>query len=325
MQRHLWSSSQSVWRSLIGLVLLLLTACSTLPPTQQSESERATHETTPPSPTHPQPTPGPTSTHEPPVVHNIHAPIDWYVWQGYWQGGVLEPGAKFNCGPATIAMALRYGSNNALRLTPEEVRDTIPHKRGKQEGMYHTDLAIALDYWEMPWRKVSSLEEIEQAIAQNHIVVASVRMSKIRHADASAPIQVCGADGICTAISGRYSDYEGQHAVVVKGFVEDRTSGQRYVVVYDPDVWGGNATYYYMGDTRFPKGLDRLYPYKEFQDALYAQRPRALEILATPWEPIEYIDPQSGVVLAAEQDIISSPFWCAEQQGEVSHVEWCGW
>lgn len=333
MQRHRCSTSQSVWRSLILVFLLIfvfLTACTPAPAVHQPDSATTEQVTRQPTSstadrvvataTNP-----PTTTAQPHVVHDIHAPIDWYVWQGYWNDDELEPGAKFNCGPATVAMALRYGSNNALQLTPEEVRDTIPNKRGKQEGMLHTDMVVALDYWEMPWRKVTSMEEIEQAIARDHIVVASVRMSKIRHADENPPLQACTPDQTCVAISGRYSSYEGQHAVVVKGFVEERATGQRYVVVYDPDVWGGNVNYYYLSDARFPKGLNRLYPYEEFRDALYARRPRALEILATPWEPIEYIDPQSGVVIAAERSVNSSPFWCSPQEGDVSNVGWCGW
>jgi hypothetical protein len=335
MQQHHNHTRQSVWHSRIVVVLLVLaflTACNpttSTPPPHSDTAEQATMTNRPTLQTArgadahvPNP---PTPTPQAPVVHDIQAPIDWYVWQGYWNDGELEPGAKFNCGPATVAMALRYGSNNALQLTPEEVRDTIPNKRDKQEGMLHTDLVVALDYWEMPWRKVTSMEEIEQAIARNHIVVASVRMSKIRRADESTPLQACASNGQCVDISGRYSNYEGQHAVVVKGLVEDSTTGQRYVVVYDPDVWGSNANYYYLGDGRFPKGLNRLYPYEEFRDALYAQRPKALEILATPWEPMEYIDPQSGVVIAAGKSVVSSPFWCPSQAGDVSNAVWCGW
>lgn len=254
------------------------------------------------------------------VIHDIQAPIDWYVWQGYWNSdGQLEPGASYNCGPAAVAMALRYGSNNALHLTPEQVRDAIPRVRSQQKGTYPADLQVALSYWFIPWREVTSLEGILQAIAQDHIVLTSVDMDKVSPEYLGTSVQVCLPDERCLPISGRYYDYQGRHVVVAKGIVQDSRTGQRYVVVYDPNVWGWNRAYYYLDDQRFPKGLNRLYRYEEFEQAFRSTGFPAIEILATPWQPIAITLPTDAVV----QPVDSVPFWCSQVKGDVAEPGWC--
>ncbi len=312
---------------LLLLVLLVLAGCASVAPDDPARVRDDAAPPAPPTTTAPHATstlpPPPTATPRPLVIHDIEAPIDWYVWQGYWRDGELEMGAKFNCGPAAVAMALRYASNNALQLTPEEVRDLIPHKQGKAEGMLPEDLLFALDHWEVPWRSLTRLEEIEQAITRNHVVLVSVRMSKISATDDAPPVWACAGEGVCEVVSGRYYTYEGQHAVIAKGMVQDSRTGQRYVVVYDPNVWGGNEHYYYQGNVQYPKGLNRLYPYEEFEAAFYAQRPKALEILATPWEPIA-VPEAASVTSPASQPVQSQPFWCYQLGRDVGELGWCG-
>jgi hypothetical protein len=256
-------------------------------------------------------------------VHDIRAPIDWYVWQGYWRDGQLEAGAKFNCGPASVAMALRYSTNNALRLTPDQIRDLIPRVQGQYDkGTYPADLAVVLDRWQVPWREVTSMDEIAQAIAQNHIVIVPVDMDHISDGRVAPAVQACSQEqASCIPISGRFNDYQGRHVVVAKGIVQDSQNGQKYVVVYDPNVWDGNTTYYYRNDSRYPRGLNRLYAYEEFERAFQSTTFHAIEVLATPWSPVEL--PDAAASTGEPPPARSAPFWCYQAQGEVAHIHWC--
>lgn len=257
-------------------------------------------------------TPTPTPA---PVLHDIQAPFAWYIWQGYQRNGQFEPGAKFNCGPASVAMALRYGSNNMIQVSPEAVRDVIPHLAGTQKGIAIADLVMALDHWHMPTRYLQTLPEIEAAIARDHIVLVSLHMSAITPAQ---PDPASTANSLLPAISGRYYAFDQQHALVLKGIVQDRQTGRRYFVAYDPDVWAGNAAYYYRGDARYPKGLNRLYAY---EDIVAAMQPphlfEAIELLATPAQPIPVPEP------VLRDPVAVAPAWCYQTANDVADAVWC--
>ncbi len=249
------------------------------------------------------------------VMHDIQAPFAWYVWQGYVRDGNLEPGAKFNCGPATVAMALRYGSNNLIQVSPEAVRDMIPRQAGMQSGMVLDDLLVALEQWQMPARRLHTLAEIESAIARDHIVLVNLHMSAIAPVqEAIAPVP--GAP--LTTITGRYYAYDQQHGLVLKGLVRDSQTGRYYFVVYDPNVWAGNPVYYYYGDARYPRGLNRLYAYEEIASAM--QPPHffeAMEILASPAQPVPVAQP----LLHDPVEVMAA--WCYQTAADVADVVWC--
>jgi hypothetical protein len=249
------------------------------------------------------------------VVYDIQAPFAWYVWQGYQRDGQLEPGAKVNCGPATVAMALRYGSNNMIQVSPEEVRDMIPRRAGTLSGMVLVDLVTALDQWQVPTRRLRTLPEIAAAIANDHIVLINLHMSAI----APEQEEVSSAPGaLLPTITGRYYEYDQQHGLVLKGIVRDSQTGRRYFVVYDPNVWAGNPIYYYHGDARYPKGLNRLYAYDQLAAAM--QPPHffeAIEILATPAQPIPVAEP------ILREPVTVTPAWCYQTPADVADLVWC--
>lgn len=257
------------------------------------------------------------ATPAPEVLHDIQAPLDWYVWQGYWRAGRLEQGAAVNCGPAVVAMALRYSTNNALQLSPEQVRDTIPDLKGTRHGAVAKYIEQALDHWQVPSRRLSDLAAIEQAIAADHLVLVNIAIGAIRRGSDQSPVE---AADLPTAISGRYYDYDQQHGIVLKGIIRDARSDTKYFVVYDPNVWGGNPRYYYDGQAQFPKGLNRLYAYTEVAQAM--QPPHffeAIEVLATPWAPVVVPDAPAS----PWPDAASHMRWCAGPDGDLATATVC--
>jgi hypothetical protein len=175
----------------------------------------------------------------------------------------------------------------------------------------------------MPWRNLSTPTEIVEAINRDHIVLLAVDMSKISRDQ--HPVYACSSDDTCLQISGRYYDFEGRHAIVLKGIVQDSSTGRYYAVVYDPNVWGGNGNYYYLNDQRYPRGLNRLYLFDEVVRAFQATRTRAIEILATPSDPaaMPAADTPDTSTAPARPAIVSEPFWCVETPGEIGGAFWC--
>jgi hypothetical protein len=212
-------------------------------------------------------------------------------------------------------MALRYSSNNLIQVSPEGVRDMIPHLAGTDAKTFMRDRTAVFDTWGIPYRALHTLPEIEAAIANDHIVLVSINMAAIRPAPGTSD-EASGS--VLAEITGRYNDYDQQHAIVLKGIVQDTHTGQRYFVVYDPNVWEGNPKYYYHGNARLPKGLDRLYAYEDIATAM--QAPfffEAVEVLATPQAPIT---PAAPIVSKALE--VGSA-WCAAVPGDVAGVRWC--
>ncbi|NJP05826.1 MAG: hypothetical protein HC837_09495 [Chloroflexaceae bacterium] len=251
------------------------------------------------------------------MTHDIVAPLDWYTWQGYWRDGELEPASTVNCGPATVAMAVRYASHNQHQPTPEQVRDTIPELRGVQRGTYPRDMKVALDAWQVPWQSLTTPAQIIEAIGRDHIVLVPVdmRFIALEQDDPTNPI-MCSDAINCTTIGGRYYAFDGRHVVAAKGLIYDPQQDRYHVVVYDPNVWGGNPAYYYAGDGRFPKGINRLYVYEQFMQAFASTGFDAIEILATPWQPIVI---ENGELPApVEPQIESQSFWCSQSNGQLT-------
>jgi hypothetical protein len=278
-------------------------------------------------------TPTPTETWT--AIHDIQAPFDWYVWQGQLRPDkTLQFSAATNCGPSVVSMAVRYASNNTIRPTPEDVRTVIPRIRGTTDGTYPEDEIVALQHWQIPWRDIETLAEIEQAIAANHIVLISLDMVHISPGADLVEVSSC-EDETCLQINGqayaytnmtdiitgRYNPYTGRHAVVIKGVVID-DDGKKYFVVYDPNVWtNGGTRYYYLGDERYPRGMNRLYAYDEVERG-FVKSFKAQEILATPWNPITSANAQSPETLQPIPTI-SHPFWCYQANSTHVQVRWC--
>lgn len=254
------------------------------------------------------PVPNPTPVGEIDIIHNVDVPFDWYMGQGYMYQGAFEPAAQTNCGPASVAMATRFTSGNTIQATPEQIRDLIPNRAGKNEGMYLSDELVAMEHFDLPHRKLS-FEQVEEALARGHIVQASVVMSEIEYNP--------GANTFPERISGRYYKYESGHSIIIKGLVEESRTGQRFFIVYDPNVWHTNPKYFYGGDERYPKGRDRLYRYEQVE-AAYIE---AVEYLATPDWPIT---PTPEMV---ESYTTSTPetatVWCPSAGSGLVDVFWC--
>lgn len=201
---------------------------------------------------------------------NLTASFDWYRYQGASDSGACK---SDNCGPTSVAMAIQFGRNNLWR-TIEDVRWVI--SKGVCGWTSVNDLRNALNYFEWPVNHttITGMDEIRKAVNERgHIVIVPVIMSYIT--------MVNNYDDNPANHYHRYNDYNSGHFVVVKGISSDGN----WVIVHDPNVWGGpgNTKYWYSNGQ--PKGKDRYYSYSEFTTAFARNGNNAIEILDTPTPP----------------------------------------
>lgn len=192
-------------------------------------------------------------------------PYDWYRYQGEKDSG---PRASINCEVTSVAMAIQYSQDN-LRVPIAAIREYL----GKDDLTSTADAQQALTHWGIDYRSVQTVQEIMAALERGHIVMVGLMMSRISpgtdYQQGSSPPALR---------FGRYYPFDGPHSVVVKGVTEDKG----WFIVYDPNVWQGNAIYWYSDST--PKGKDRYYPVAEFARGMadLGDFPQGLEILASP-------------------------------------------
>lgn len=192
-------------------------------------------------------------------------PYDWYRYQGASDSG---PKASINCEVTSVAMSIQYARNN-LQAPIASIREYM----GKEDLTSSADAMRALDHWGVPYRDVNSVQDIIDALGRGHIVMVGLIMGRI---SLGADYQ---RDASPAALRfGRYYSFDEAHSVVVKGVTEDRG----WFIVYDPNVWDGNASYWYSDGT--PKGKDRYYPVGEFARGMadLGDSPKGLEIMSSP-------------------------------------------
>jgi hypothetical protein len=235
------------------------------------------------------------------VVHNINPAFDWYVQQG--------PGVK-DCGPASVAMLVRYASNNTSQPTPSQVRVKIS-KTGQVETS-GSDLSAALDKYKVGWTKLTSQAEIDQAILNDHPVMILLDAANINPGPDLVKVDKCAAgskdcfklnDGLryqlkndytlplgwpTRLVYGRY--YPGAkipHWILLKGIVN--VDDVKHYIAYDPDTFNGNPLeYFYSGiGSGREKGRDRVYKAAEIETAMNAKGWLAYGIQNSPANPVQ--------------------------------------
>ncbi|MHB1296140.1 MAG: LysM peptidoglycan-binding domain-containing protein [Anaerolineae bacterium] len=198
---------------------------------------------------------------------SVNPGFEWYRYQGEWDSGAM---AHSNCGPTSVAMAIQFARNN-LWVPISDIRNYIGGTSWTYVGM----LQSALTHWQVPNRRLGSMQEINDAIAvRGSIVLVHVYMSWIGPgADYQQP------NSSATGANGRYYAYSQSHWLVLKGFSAD---GQ-WVICNDPNVWDGNGVYWYSNG--LPKGKNRLYRYTELANAINAYGYEAIEVFAAGSAP----------------------------------------
>lgn len=159
---------------------------------------------------------------------------DWYRTQ---MGTGPEEGN--NCGPTSVAMAI-YWFDPTLDVPPGDIRDMItPGARG---WWYTTDIAAALDAWEVPYRiREASHEAIQEALDAGFVLLFCLNMGYITRAENPKATHF-----------DRFYAFDSGHFLIVKGHFWD---GQ-WLIVYDPNNWYDD---YYDEAHEWPLGKNRYY------------------------------------------------------------------
>ena len=233
------------------------------------------------------------------------APFEYYTQQGNG-----EPSQATNCGPASVAMAIKYGSALGLQPSPQQIREGYMGLNGGRRKKYTntSDVENALNSVEAQWQEVTGAEGVWEAINRFHTVVVPVSMRRISLGE---DVQLA-SNGTCPSskktyefdgklycysdarnvVSGNYrvwwnaSHPEDGHFVLANGVLVD-TDNTRYFYIYDPNVFGTSGSrYFYFGSDYLPKGKYRIWKYDDLSAALAANGNKAVEVEHNPAYPI---------------------------------------
>lgn len=187
----------------------------------------------------------------------VHAPHDWYRYQGTADAGKGDPfdsapNQESNCGPACVAMCVRYATGRWVPIDEaggkENVR-VVMTGRNKNEGTDWPNVEKALKHFGAPYQWVYKTEGIKEALRRGHPVMAMVQCSQLEKAK-SRESKV-----------GRYYDFQWGHLLMVRGM----SKNEDYFVCYDPQVFVAKKDHWTKSGE--PRGKDVLYPVNQFEAA----------------------------------------------------------
>ena len=238
-------------------------------------------------------------------------PFNYYVQQG---DGSESQGQ--NCGPASVAMAIRYGTALGYNPSPQLIRTFLMglEKTGNRYWDFTgpDDFQNAFTKLGAEYAIVSGAQGVWDAVNRFHTVVVPIRMRDIT----IGGDVVLATNGVCPinkkviqyedklycysdakdVITGNYKQFAFNddpqnkkwdgHIVLVNGIYTD-TIGQKYFYVYDPNVFGSNgSTYFYLGNGAYPKGELRLWKFEDLDKGLKNNSNKAIELKHNPAHPI---------------------------------------
>ena len=147
-----------------------------------------------------------------------------------------------NCGPASVAAAIRY--SGVASPSVEEIRHVLGFS-----GPTSTDQwADLLNHYNVPWRATWTRSEMDAAIATGHVVLIAAWMADISSAsDFEDPWSPRRGQ------VGRYDGFSLGHSLLIVGCV-DR---QKNYEIHDPNVFHNENVDWYQDGT--PKGAYRKY------------------------------------------------------------------
>lgn len=234
-------------------------------------------------------------------------PFEYYTQQGNG-----ERSASTNCGPASVAMAIKYGSALGIQPTPQQVREGLMRLTGSRQKKFTnvTDVRNALTLIGASHQNVQGATGVWQAIHRYHTVVVPVCMRHVTTGEDVAlatngqcptnkkAVQVndklyCYTDSL-NVFTGKYRIWwdttkpnpQDGHFVLVNGVFTD-TNGEKYFYVYDPLAFGSSGSkYFYFGLDYLPKGKYRLWKYSDLDAALSCNGNVAVEVNHNPANPI---------------------------------------
>ncbi len=167
-----------------------------------------------------------------------------------------------NCGPTSVAMALRW-YDPAQDVSVATIRETITP--GETGWWYTDDIEAALARWETPARIVGATEAtLLGALDEGRVALICITMDRITLAAAPRETHF-----------DRFYSYDSGHFLIVKGYIGDG----EWLIVHDPNNWTGD---YYDEAGLLPLGEDRYYRTSEVLDSMAVWWPYFFEIGIAP-------------------------------------------
>ncbi len=178
------------------------------------------------------------------LLFDVFSPYEWYRYQGDRSSGSDCTSSNANCGPAAVAMAIKYAKHQDVAIS--KLRTDIG-------GNCHSPIdspAIdkELSAYSVGHKAITSFAEVKAAIKNGNPVIVLIHTYDFSH----------GLDWL-TALSPSNQNkdlynYPGDHWLVLKGMSDD----EQWFIAYDPFVFNKDI-YYYQGVDAKTRGQEKGY------------------------------------------------------------------
>jgi hypothetical protein len=201
---------------------------------------------------------------------------DWYRYQGEQSSFDPFGNESSNCGPASVAMAIRWATG--LHLPVRSIRTFI----GTNGYTTMDQLSDALTHWGVRHsHSIGDTADIRATLARGNIAIVGLDMRVV-----AAGRDIDGASADPSLRTGSYITTSVRHFIVVKGVTPDGS----HFVVHDPNVWGLPPSPRYWYSDGSSKGEDRLYRVDEVEAGMeiFSSYPggRGVELLGAVTVPV---------------------------------------
>lgn len=178
---------------------------------------------------------------------------DWYLTQ---MGTGAAEGS--NCGPTSVAMALRWFDQGET-VSVETIRDTITP--GETGWWYTNHIEAALTNWGTPYAmRAASEQAVLDALDRGSVLLICITMGEITQATDPRETHF-----------DRFYGYDSGHFLIVKGHIDNA----RWLIVHDPNNWQFD---YYDDALTQPLGESRYYRTSEVLTSMGVWWPYFFEI-----------------------------------------------
>jgi hypothetical protein len=181
---------------------------------------------------------------------NLDRDYEWYASQMN-----TGPESSANCGPASVAMAVKYRQNKDMEVA--EVRSSVTDKPGWWDIQ---DIKNALAQCRISYSSNRFIlkEQLFHSLSEGHLVIIVLDMSLLTREKMNKESRY-----------NRYYDGVTGHFIVLKGYTAD----QQWFLSYDP-FSQSRDTYV----DRTPKGKDRMYSVGEVVNSILTWNPHFIEL-----------------------------------------------
>jgi LysM repeat protein len=173
-----------------------------------------------------------------PSKHSFEPEYDWYKTQ-------FATGVNGNCGPACVAMAIRWSKGEDIAVAKVRQEIGLPYGNGAID-FSHMDRSFVKHGIRTASVTIGGIDDVKRIVDKGNIAIVAFNTRSLGKTQGSP----------ASNFAGRYYDDITGHYIIIKGYTLDG----KYIVAYDPmpSDWVSNETRY--SDKTTMLGKNRYYP-----------------------------------------------------------------